>query len=239
MQTIDLRVEGMHCMACISSVEKELYSLEGVSKVDISLDKMGGTITGEELVTRDAISKAVSRAGDYRAVFDIEMQESGIETTDSNRSYKPLIILALYLLGITSLIEWSSGMFLWQTWMPNFMAGFFIAFSFFKMLDIRGFANAYRTYDLIAAKSKLYAYAFPFIELTLGLAYLLYPDVALTHLITALIMFVSLLGVVRAVSSNTKIQCACLGTVFNLPMSYVTIIEDSLMLLMALIMYLL
>jgi hypothetical protein len=124
-----------------------------------------------------------------------------------------------------------------ETWMANFMAGFFLVFSFFKMLDIRAFATAYQSYDIIAAKAKWYGYVFPFIELALGIAYILYSDNELTHLITAIIMFVSLVGVVRSVVKKSEIQCACLGTVFNLPMSYVTIVEDGIMLAMALFMY--
>jgi hypothetical protein len=40
------------------------------------------------------------------------------------------------------------------------------------------------------------------------------------------------------VASKTKIQCACLGTVFQLPMSTVTIVEDVGMVLMAAFMLL-
>ena len=50
-------------------------------------------------------------------------------------------------------------------------------------------------------------------------------------------MFVSLIGVIKSVVQKSEIECACLGTVFNLPMSYVTIIEDGIMLVMALFMY--
>ncbi|MFT4875788.1 MAG: hypothetical protein ACI8S2_000517 [Bacteroidia bacterium] len=52
-----------------------------------------------------------------------------------------------------------------------------------------------------------------------------------------MVMFVSLIGVIKSVVQKSEIQCACLGTVFNLPMSYVTIIEDGIMLAMALLMY--
>jgi hypothetical protein len=45
-------------------------------------------------------------------------------------------------------------------------------------------------------------------------------------------------GVVRSVVRKSETQCACLGTVFNLPMSYVTIVEDGIMLAMALLMHL-
>jgi hypothetical protein len=117
--------------------------------------------------------------------------------------------------------------------MRLFMGGFFIAFSFFKMLDLRGFADAYRSYDLVAKAWPGYGYVYPFIELALGLAYLSAWQPFGVNLATAVIMGISLVGVIKAVTSKQTIRCACLGTVFNLPMSTVTIIEDGLMLAMA------
>jgi hypothetical protein len=49
-------------------------------------------------------------------------------------------------------------------------------------------------------------------------------------------MSVSLIGVVQSVLNKRQIRCACLGAVFNLPMSTVTIIEDGLMIVMSLLM---
>ena len=49
-------------------------------------------------------------------------------------------------------------------------------------------------------------------------------------------MTVSIIGVLQSVFNKRKIQCACLGAVFNLPMSTVTIIEDLLMITMSGIM---
>ena len=49
-------------------------------------------------------------------------------------------------------------------------------------------------------------------------------------------MSISIIGVLQAVLNKKKIQCACLGAVFKLPMSTITIIEDALMILMSGIM---
>lgn len=42
-------------------------------------------------------------------------------------------------------------------------------------------------------------------------------------------MAVGTVGVARALPARRKIRCACLGAVFKLPMSYVTLAEDVLM----------
>ncbi len=117
--------------------------------------------------------------------------------------------------------------------MRYFMAGFFLVFSFFKLLDIRAFANAYAGYDLLAARWHGWGLVYPFVELALGMAYLANYNPILTNWITVIVMGFSAIGVIRAVTKKTQIQCACLGTVFKLPMSTVTIVEDVGMVLMA------
>jgi hypothetical protein len=74
------------------------------------------------------------------------------------------------------------------------------------------------------------------VELALGVAYLSNVNPFLTHWITIIVMSFSAVGVMQAVSRGNRIQCACLGTVFNLPMSTVTIVEDVGMVAMAVAM---
>jgi hypothetical protein len=118
--------------------------------------------------------------------------------------------------------------------MRHFMAAFFLAFSFFKLLNIRAFADAYAGYDLIAKIWPAWGFVYPFVELALGVAYLIDWNPPLTNWVTLVVMGISLAGVIRAVVSKQTIRCACLGAVFNLPMSTVTIVEDALMVAMAL-----
>jgi hypothetical protein len=117
--------------------------------------------------------------------------------------------------------------------MRYFMAGFFLVFSFFKLLDIPAFATAYAGYDLLAARWNGWGLVYPFVELALGIAYLSNFNPLLTHWATIIVMGFSAIGVIRAVTNKIQIQCACLGTVFKLPMSTVTIVEDVGMVLMA------
>jgi copper chaperone CopZ len=233
MESKQITISGISCMSCVTKIEKTLYGNTAIEHVSIDKESGIATISGKSIPHADVLTALIEQAGDY-TVAATSAEPSG--STKSKSSYKPLLLIVVYLLGTTLLLEYSSGMFLMKTWMANFMAGFFLVFSFFKMLDIAAFAKAYQSYDIIAAKAKWYGYVFPFIELGLGIAYLLYSDNDLTHGITAIIMFVSLMGVIRSVVQKSEIQCACLGTVFNLPMSYVTIIEDGIMLIMALLL---
>ena len=116
------------------------------------------------------------------------------------------------------------------------MSGFFLTFSFFKMLDLTGFADSYSMYDIIGKKFRQWGYIYAFIELGLGIAYAVNFQPVLTNFITLIVMSVSIIGVLQSVLNKRKIKCACLGAVFNLPMSTVTIIEDALMIAMSIIM---
>jgi hypothetical protein len=120
--------------------------------------------------------------------------------------------------------------------MNIFMAGFFLTFSFFKMLNLNGFAESYSMYDIVAKKLKAWGYVYAFIELGLGIAYATNFQPLITNIVTLVVMTVSIIGVLQSVFNKRKIQCACLGAVFNLPMSTVTIIEDALMIAMSVIM---
>jgi hypothetical protein len=120
--------------------------------------------------------------------------------------------------------------------MNDFMGIFFIVFSLFKIYNLHGFAQAYSTYDIIAKRSTVYAYAYPFIELSLGISYLfgLYPIA--TNVVTFVLMTIGAIGVGIELAQGNHITCACLGAVFKIPMTYVTLLEDLTMAFMALIM---
>lgn len=151
-------------------------------------------------------------------------------------TYKPILVIFGYITGTTLLTQVYNGQFNWMHWMNYFMGGFFLVFSFFKLLNLRGFAESYAMYDIVAKRIPAWGYVYAFVELALGLAYLLHINPVVTNGITFAVMSISIIGVLQSVLNKRKIRCACLGDVFNLPMSTITIIEDGLMIAMSAIM---
>jgi hypothetical protein len=137
---------------------------------------------------------------------------------------------------VTALSQYPFNEFSGMLWMRHFMAGFFIVFAFFKLLNLKGFADSYKMYDIIAARWSAWGYIYPFVELTLGVLYLINLAPLATNISTAIILGVSSIGVIKSNLDKKKIRCACLGDVFNLPMSTVTIVEDLTMVGMAVFM---
>jgi hypothetical protein len=123
--------------------------------------------------------------------------------------------------------------------MRHFEGAFFVIFGMLKIINWRGFVNAYRMYDIVAKRSKLYAYLYPLIELALGIAYLMAFQLLMTTIITLILMVIGTIGIAKALMRKQKIICACMGAVFKVPMTTVTLVEDLLMGVMALLMIIL
>ena len=103
---------------------------------------------------------------------------------------------------------------------------------------LRGFADGFQMYDLLAKRFRPYAVAYPFIELTLGLAYLTFWRPTTVYAATIVVLGFGALGVINALRRGLDIECACMGTVLQVPLSTVALAEDLGMVLMALAMWL-
>ena len=231
-------ITGMTCNNCVSKVKSELLKIGDVSEADVQLTSPQATIVMTKHIPVATLQNAIGAGGKFTITeSDGGMQHHQVknETKTWLETYKPLLIIGAYIMGLTLLLEVQNG-FNWHSWMQNFMAGFFLVFSFFKLLDVKGFAESYSSYDVIAKKWSGWGYVYAFIELGLGIAYLVRFEPLITNTVTLIVMTISIIGVLQSVLNKRKIQCACLGAVFNLPMSTVTIIEDALMILMSGIM---
>jgi len=241
--TAEYAVKGMHCNACVQKITEALESVEGVTSADVSLDDERARVEAAAEPDRDALRSAVTKKGDY-SIDPVDESADGdadqhkalqeLEGDDSSdESLYPLILIVAYLAGAVLLISLATADWALMPMMRRFMAGFFLAFSFFKLLDLPGFVSAYRGYDLLAKRSRAYAYAYPFIELALGVLYLTSTAMIATNAVTLVLMSVGAVGVLKALLDKKQIRCACLGTALNLPMTTVTLVEDLAMAAMA------
>jgi cation transport ATPase len=229
-------ITGMTCGNCVAKAKSSLLMLGDVSAAEIQLAAPQASITMQKHIPVTVLQDALNKAGGYTITeadggmhHTVPAEEAGswLDT------YKPILLIGAYITGATLLIEIVGNGFNWHTWMQHFMAGFFLVFSFFKLLNLKGFAESYSTYDIIAKKWVNWGYVYAFIELGLGIAYLINFKPILTNAVTLVVMTVSIVGVLQSVLNKRKIQCACLGAVFNLPMSTITIIEDAAMIAMS------
>lgn len=232
-------IEGMTCGACRARVETALAAI--IPNATVTLDPPEARFPS----TVDIISlnNVLAKVGAYKlgtatstAPRSVDQLLVPAPPQPSWAIYWPLALITAYLVIVsfagTSGVD-AKPQNVAHVWMMNFMAGFFLVFSFFKFLDLKGFASAYQGYDVVAERLPVWGYVYPFVELGLGLAYLFRFAPTATNWVTLVVMGVSIIGVIRALHRKQTIRCACLGTVLNLPMSTVTLVEDGLMIAMA------
>jgi copper chaperone CopZ len=232
--THEYNISGMTCNSCVAKVKTELLKLGDVLSADVQLQSPQANVIMQKHIPVETLQQAISKAGRY-TIKETGLMQHSIDSTSEEQgdSYYPIFLIFGYITGITLLVQFVQDGFDWMQWMSHFMAGFFLVFSFFKLMNLKGFAEGYSMYDVVAKRFGGYGYVYPFIELALGIAFLTGFSPVLTNWVTLIVMTVSTIGVVQNLMKKSPFQCACLGTIIKLPLSKVTLFEDVLMVLMS------
>ena len=230
---IQLKIEGMHCDSCVSKVHQALNSVEGVKGVIVNLSDKSANITGD--VKTDPLLEAIAKTG-YKAslINKVELKDSLANKNHPKSELQklfPLLLIFIYL-SIAS-ISMNLRSLDSSEIMLDFMGLFYIVFSFFKFLDYKNFPRSFAMYDPIAMRNPYYGWAYPFIETILGIMIIFRIEIFSTIIITIAMLGITSVGVAKSLLQKQDIQCACLGTALQLPMTKATFIENSVMILMA------
>ena len=142
------------------------------------------------------------------------------------------VIFGIFLISLMRQIDGADFML----WMMDFMGVFLVTFGLFKLVDLKGFAAGFSSYDPLAQKIKFYAYMFPFIEIGLGILYLMGIMFLWQNVLVLILAVMGCLSSTRVILRKEETACVCLGTMFALPMTWVTFIENFLMGIMVLSM---
>jgi cation transport ATPase len=232
-------VSGITCEGCVAKVKHKLLMNPDITAADVKLEGQKAVITMQRHLTVDELQDTIGRDTKYVIKEDAADHSHSMKSMspEDNRTwfatYKPILLIFAFITTISLIGSTHGGTVHGMMFMTNFMAGFFLVFSFFKLLNLQGFADSYSMYDIVAKRFRAWGYIYAFIELGLGLAYFTGFNPMVTNITAFIVMSVSLVGVLQSVLNKRKIKCACLGDVFNLPMSTVTIIEDALMIAMS------
>ena len=226
------KISGMTCNGCRSTVENKLSSLDGVDNAQVNLTNGEAIVYSKNPISFSLISNSLPSK--YKVIRNIPDQDNEIIKSNKIKQLKPLFIILGYI-SVTSILlnfrNWNS-----TNAMLDFMGLFYIIFSFFKILDIKGFSTSFKMYDPLAKKITTYGYIYPFIEILLGLMFLARIEVNIALLITIIILGITSVGVTQTLLNKRKINCACLGTTLKLPMTEATFIENAIMIIMAIVL---
>ncbi len=223
-------ISGMTCSGCVATVTEQLEQLEGVESAEVKLDTGLARLTLSDPIPLERIQDGLSPS--YTACEEEPVDGSKEANGPSKlRQLTPLftafagIALAALLLGWISTTP--------RYYMFDFMGLFYLVFGGLKLIDYRNFPASFAMYDPLAARWEAYAWAYPFIELVLGVLLLSFTGVPYALAATVVLLGLTTAGVLRSLLSKRTIRCACMGTALNLPMTEATLIENVLMVGMA------
>jgi len=226
-------ITGMTCSGCVASVTEKLLAVDGVEKANVDLAKSRAEVTMSQHVQIESLRSALPQK--YSITEQQKQTETqGVPSQGKLQQLRPLFLILLYI-TIASLLLHREDLAAAPV-MYDFMGLFFIVFSFFKMLDLRGFQQSFGMYDPLARTLPVYGWIYPFIETVLGLLFLLRVELHIALVTTIVVLGITTYGVTKTLLDRRSIQCACLGTALDLPMTEATFIENAIMIIMAVVM---
>lgn len=172
------------------------------------------------------------RIGGYEDVLCFLGKDTG---DDDAPTYTPVIALFTMAAGMALGTSWA----IYDTVMTIAAAEWFIAISMCllalqKLQDVDSFATMFLNYDLLAQRWVRYGYIYPFAE---GLAGILMLTGALMWLSIPVALFIGTVGafsVFKAVYIDRReLKCACVGGDTNVPLGFVSLTENLMMIGMA------
>lgn len=228
-------VTGMTCNGCKNSVESALNTLPKVDNAEVHLEESEVRITMSEIIPVSEFQKALPTKFVISEIDTKTKEHVGFKKNEWKQLY-PLFLIFGYITAASFLLNYKP----WElsNFMLDFMGLFYVVFSFFKFLDLKGFPKSFKMYDPLAKVIPVYGWVYPFIEAILGVMFLMRFKILIALIVTLVILGITTIGVIKTLLDKKTIQCACLGTALKLPMTKATFIENSIMIIMAIMMLL-
>jgi glutaredoxin len=150
-------------------------------------------------------------------------------------TYTPVLVV----FAVAALLGMAVSQAIYRTPLTMQAAEWFIAFSMallamLKLRDLDGFATMFLGYDLLARRAVTYGYVYPFAELGAGV---LMAAGVLTWLSAPVALFIGTIGAVSVVKAvyidKRELKCACVGGDSNVPLGFLSLTENLMMIAMA------
>lgn len=212
------------------------------------LSKQGYIIEDNKLTTREEINAFKKENGVETTPqtfingtrvggYEDTLKFFGYSMADPNATtYKPVIaifsVALLLAVAVNVLLSWSLG---WYAVVPHFISITMVLLALQKIRDIESFSSMFLNYDLLAKKWVPYGYFYPYAELTAGILML---AGVLSFVSIPLALFIGTVGAVSVFKAvyidKRELKCACVGGDTKVPLGFVSLTENLMMVGMAL-----
>ncbi len=219
----------------------------GLKALDL-LKRRGFDVEDHKLMTREetdvfkaqhgvATTPQAFLGGARLGGYDDLRRHFGLAVRDpAATSYRPVLVIFV----VAALMAWAASWAAYGSLLTIAAAQWFVAFSMsilalLKLQDLDKFSSMFLNYDLLAQRVVPYSYIYPFAELTAGVLMI---SGVLSWLSIPVALFIGTIGAVSVVKAvyidRREIKCACVGGNSNVPLGFVSLTENVMMVAMAL-----
>ena len=224
------KIKGIKCNKCIDEVLNDLKINIELNLIEINFNEKELKVSSTKKLTKEKIQSYLKPK--YKLTDVTKKENLNKISLNKIKQLYPLFLILTYILISSTILNYNN--LVLNDFMLDFMGQFFIVFSFFKFLNLRGFKNSFKIYDPLAKKFNFYSWIYPVLETLVGISFLMRFEYQIFAYVSILILTPTTIGVINALNRKEKIKCACLGSILNLPMTEATLIENGLMILMSL-----
>ncbi|RZJ42077.1 MAG: glutaredoxin family protein [Brevundimonas sp.] len=172
--------------------------------------------------------KRVGGYDDLRRFFGQRVAEPGAT------SYVPVLVVFAVALLIALPVVWLKDGPVLSGLLPTFIAIAMCLLAMLKLQDVEKFSTMFLNYDLLAQKWPPYGYLYPFLELGAGVLMLAGILIVVSAPVALVIGGIGALSVFKAVYIDKRhLKCACVGGSTNVPLGFVSLTENLMMIGMA------
>jgi len=113
-----------------------------------------------------------------------------------------------------------------------FFLGFFsISFGVLKLINLKSYFESVLEYDFIVQKFNFYAYLIPIFEIVFGALFVLQKEYLFIEYLCIIFFTLNIVVIANALEKKRNFTCACMGGLFKIPLSYVSLLESLTMVL--------
>ncbi|MFO7649533.1 MauE/DoxX family redox-associated membrane protein [Halomonas campaniensis] len=214
----------------------------GLKTVDL-LKRKGYEVEDHTLTSREAIEAFQEQAGvdTTPQVYIGEERVGGYEEVraylglsvpgEKETTYQPVIAIFATSLLIGLAVSWVASGTLVSLRMPEYaIATAMILLGLQKLQDIESFSTMFLNYDLLAQRHVRYGYVYPYAETLAGLLML---AGAMTWFAAPLALFIGTMGAISVFKAvyidKRELKCACVGGNSKVPLGFVSLTENLIM----------
>lgn len=178
--------------------------------------------------TTPIIFLAGRKVGGYTDLLEELGEEVSVEESKIEKSYAPIIAVFFVAVVLTSATGYG---------FMGFMGYFLSLLACLKMMDFAAFIEGFRQYDLLAQKLRVYAKVYPVLELLLAACVLSGKFHFIGGLLSLGVGAVGAYSVYQSVYVKKEdLSCACVGGNFGVPLGFISLVENVMMILMGIVL---